>query len=74
MIRILRSFIRAERTGDLDLHLRALRDMLPYFAAAGRNLYTKSGYVYLMMMQNLDIDHPDVYKAFKSGFHVVRRS
>lgn len=74
MIQILRSFIRAERSGDWDLHLRALQDMLPYFAAAGRNLYTKSGYVYLMMMQNLDIDHPDVYQAFKSSFHVVRRS
>lgn len=74
-IQILRSFIRAERTGDWDLHLRALQDMLPYFASSGRNLYTKSGYVYLMMMmQNLDIDHPDVYKAIESVFHVVRRS
>lgn len=27
-----------------------------------------------MMMQILDKDHPDVYKAFKSGFNVVRRS
>lgn len=74
MIQILRSFIRAERTGDWDLHFRALQDMLPYFASSGRYLYTKSGYVYLMMMQNLDIDHPDVYKAIKSGFHAVRRS
>lgn len=49
--------------------------MLPYFASSGRNLYTKSGYVYLMMMmRNLDIDHPDVYKAIESVFHVVRRS
>lgn len=73
-IQILRSFIRAERTGDWDLHLRALQDMLPYFASSGCNLYPKSGYVYLMMMQNLDIDHLDVYKAIESGFHVVRRS
>lgn len=50
MIQILRSFIRAERTGDWDLHLRALQDMLPYFASSGRNLYTKSGYVYLMIL------------------------
>lgn len=27
-----------------------------------------------MMMQNVDIDHPDVYKAIESGFHVVRTS
>jgi hypothetical protein len=74
MIQILRTFIRAERTGDWNLHLQALHDMLPYFAAAGHNLYTKSCYVYLMIMKKLETDHPDVHQAFQNGHHVIRRS
>jgi len=48
--------------------------MLPYFAAAGHHHYLKSGYMYLQQMCNLNETHPDVYKAFSSGNHVVRRS
>ena len=44
MIGILRMFIKAERIGDWNLHLQAVHKMLPYFAAAGHNLYTKSAY------------------------------
>ena len=42
MIDILRTFLRSERTGDWRLHVHALHDILPYLAAAGHNLYTKS--------------------------------
>ena len=42
MADILRTFIKGERTGNWSLHLQAVYDMLPYFAAAGHNLYTKS--------------------------------
>ena len=42
MIDILRRFIKAERTGNWGLHLKAMQDMLPFFAAAGHNLYLKS--------------------------------
>ena len=41
MIEILRTFIKAERTGDWNLHLQTVQAMLPYFAASGYNLYTK---------------------------------
>ena len=51
-----------------------LKKMLPYFAAAGHHHYPKSGYMYLQQMCNLNATHPDVYKAFSSGNHVVRRS
>ncbi len=53
MIRILRMFIEAERTEDWMLHLQAIQDMLPYFAAAGHNLYAKSAYIYLQKIQQL---------------------
>ena len=53
MVDILRTFIRAERTGNWELHLEAVHDMLPYFAAAGHNPYAKSAYIYLQSMYDL---------------------
>ena len=74
MVDILRMFIKAERTGNWRLHLQVLSEMLPYLAAAGHNLYTKSVRLYLQSMSSLEADHPDVYRKFEAGFHVVRRS
>ena len=48
--------------------------MLPYLAACGHNHYTKSVWIYLQRMSNLQNDHPDVYQHFREGLHVVRRS
>ena len=47
---ILKLFIRDERTGDCDLQLVALHEMLPYVAAAGHNHYTKSVYLYYISL------------------------
>ena len=74
MVTILQSFIKAERTGDSELHLKAVCDMLPYFAAAAHNLYTKSAYLYLQKITELKEDHPHVYKNFMEGSHVIRRT
>ena len=38
MVDTLKLFIKAERTGNWMLHLKALHEMLPYFAAAGHTL------------------------------------
>ena len=73
MISVLRKFLMAERTGNWMLHLESLRAMLPYFAAAGHNLYTKSAHVYLSQMRNLQNDKPAVHAFFCKGYHVVRR-
>ena len=72
MIDILKRFIKAERTGDWKLHLQAVHDMRPYFAASGHNQYAKSAHIYLQMMH--DLENTLVYKSFMSGLHVVRRS
>ncbi|CAC5372507.1 unnamed protein product [Mytilus coruscus] len=48
---------RFERTGNWDLHVSSIQEMLPFFVAAGQ--YAKSEHVYLMM-QRLEIDHPEV--------------
>jgi len=74
MVDILRMFIKAKRTGNWDLHLQTVYNMLPSFAAAGHNLYTQSAYLYLQMMERLSEEHPDAYESFKNGHHVVRRS
>ena len=74
MIDILHSFIKAERTGDWLLHLKSCKEMLPYLAASGHNLYTKFLRLYLQDMCKLKEEHPDVFLAFKNDLHVVRRS
>ena len=42
MVDILKRFLRAERTGNWGMHLSSMKEMLPYFAAAGHNLYAKT--------------------------------
>ena len=48
--------------------------MVPYLAATGHNLYTKSVRLYLQSMSSLETNHPHVHRKFEAGFHVVRRS
>ncbi|CAC5420603.1 unnamed protein product [Mytilus coruscus] len=74
MVQVLRPFIKAERTGNWPLRLQSIQAMLPFLAASGHNLYTKTAYVYLMPLQSLDEDHPDVYASFINRNHVIRRS
>jgi len=72
---IVKSFIRAERTGDWALHLSTVAKMLNLFAATGHANYAKSGRLYLEMMQKLPTDHPWLHEQFMDkGFHVIRSS
>ena len=71
MVQILRTFIKAERTGDWKLHLQAVLDMLPFFAAAGHNLYVKSAYIYLMHMQDLEANNHEIHNFFIKSYHVI---
>ena len=72
MVEILCRLTKAERTGNFNLHLSDVQEMLPYFAASGHNSYTKSAYMYLQTMQSLKDDHPVVHDLFQAGYHVVR--
>ena len=47
MISIVCKSIKAQRIGNWLLHLEAVTDMLPYFAASGHYLYLKSARLYL---------------------------
>jgi len=71
----LKLFIRAERTGNWNLHLVAVERMLNLFAATGHVHYAKSARLYLQMMLELPDEHPWMYNCFtQQGFHAVRRS
>ena len=74
MFQVLHTFLKAERTGNWFLHLKAVQDMLPYFAASGHNLYAKSARIYPEEMMNLYQENPIVYHQFSSGLHSIRRS
>jgi len=73
MVELLRTFVKAERTGNWQLQLSTLKQMLPYFTAAGDNLYAKSVYPYLANMQKLPTTNPELYENFMKGYHVIRR-
>ena len=74
MIQILRKFIRAERLGNWYLHLEAVSEMLPYLAASGQSLYTKTASIDLSSTANLPNDHRVVHQHFVEGLHVAKRS
>lgn len=90
MIRVLLTFIKAERTRDWQLHLQAVHGMLPYLAAATHNLYAKSFLIGSFLKKAKDIKitcevciqkilelaewHPETYNNFIDGYQVVRRS
>lgn len=74
MVDVLRTFIKAERTGDFKLHLKTLQTMLPYLAASGHTHYTKSAHIYIQDMYDLKETNPKVYDHFLSGHFVIRRS
>ncbi|KYN02063.1 hypothetical protein ALC62_07132 [Cyphomyrmex costatus] len=47
MLAVVKEFIKAERSGDWDLHLEGVKRMIPYFHASGHNNYAKSAHIYL---------------------------
>lgn len=74
-IETMKLFIRAERTGDWNLHLVAVTKMLNIFAATGHINYAKSSRLYIQEMLELPKEHPWLYKCFQeNGCHVVRRT
>ena len=52
------------------MHLSAVSDCLPIFAAAGHYNYLNSAYFYVQEMSELERKHPDVgvFRKFAKGF------
>ncbi|CAB3992866.1 Hypothetical predicted protein [Paramuricea clavata] len=74
MIRTARELIKADRTGSWLMHLHAISDCLPIFAAAGHSNYLKSAYLFLQSMTRLEKNNQSVFRKFMNGLHVIRRS
>ena len=73
-IEVFLMILKAERTSNWELHLKAVREMLPYFAASGHHLYSKATYLYLQSMQERSATHPKVQEMFEDRFHSIRRT
>jgi hypothetical protein len=67
MVRIARLLLAADRSGDWSLHLEALVESLPIFAAAGHSNYLKSAYHYVQQMLALEEREPTVHNIFFTG-------
>src|SRR6218665_3422664 len=63
-----------QRTGSWLMHVRAVSESIPIFAAAGHYNYLKSAHFYVQQMGQLHINHPDVFRKFENGYHFIRRS
>ena len=74
-VSLMRLFIRAERLGDWELHLYCIKEMLPYFHAAGHLAYAKSAQLYIQQMMELPQTMPATdYKQFtENGYFTIRR-
>ena len=73
MVLLLLKFIRAEREGNWELHLKATTEMIPHFFAMDRLNYSRWP-VYIMDMRHLHETAPGVHNEFVTGNHTVSRS
>ena len=67
MVRVSRSLIKADRTGSWQMHLRAVSDCLPIFAATGHFSYLKSAHYYIQEMNQSRIDTQSYLKGLNKG-------
>ena len=76
LVSLLHLFIKAERTGNWNLHLHCIKNMLPFFHAAGHMAYARYAHLYVQQMENLHNVLPvEEFKKFnEQGFFTVRRT
>ena len=56
------------------MHLDAILEALPTFAAGGNSNNLKSSYRYRQKMKHLEKQKPKVFHEFMNGFHVIRHT
>ena len=69
-------FIRAKRTGNWDLHLFAITDMIPILHASAHLAYAHSARSYLNTMMNLpNVMGEEQFRSFtEDGYLTIRRT
>ena len=75
-VQIILQYIRAERTGNWDLHVHCVKMMNKYLHAAGHLQMAKSGHLYLQVMEDMSNTIPkEDLKLFKgNGYFTIRRT
>lgn len=71
---ILLKLLRADREANFELHLEAVKDVIPYFFITGRVNYARYTPVYLAEMLALEESAPEMFGHLMNGGFVVRRS
>ncbi|KAK3928234.1 Fat-like cadherin-related tumor suppressor-like protein [Frankliniella fusca] len=71
LVALLRFHIRAERTGDWEMHKESVKAMLPIFHAAGHLPYARAAHLYVQQMEELT---GGCSQAANDGNFTVRRS
>lgn len=61
------TFIKSVRTGDWELHLRALEKFTRYFFAQDQINYARMMPVYIAEMDSLKLTDPGIIKEFQQG-------
>lgn len=74
MIEIILDLIRASREGNWNLHISAIRRMIPWCFAYDKHNYARYLAIYLAQMTRLEIDHPYVHEQLISGGFSVQLS
>ena len=74
MVDIFTTFVCAEHTDNLQLHLEAVDHMISYFASSGQDNYAKCAHIYVQQICQLQHKHPTVYEALNNGhFTMIRQ-
>ena len=71
MVQVLLLFIRATRENDWDLHLSAVRSMLPWFFSTDRVHYARYGTAYWLEMSCLETTHPGEFHMYSFGLFIT---
>lgn len=71
---VLLGLLRASREGNWELHLHAIRTMIPWCFAYDKINYARYLSPYFAQMTNLPEKNPSVYEAFKTGQFSVQLS
>ncbi|KAJ8050924.1 hypothetical protein HOLleu_04307 [Holothuria leucospilota] len=74
LIQKVENLVRADRDGDLALHLQAVKALLPIFAAFDSTNYLRWCSLYLKDMYKLPDTAPGVYQAFIADHQQVAKS
>lgn len=76
MVRLMLLFLRAERTGNWELHMYCVAAMIPVFHAGGHLAYAKCSRLYHSQMKQLStvMDEEQYANYTTSGYWTIRRS